>query len=355
MSILPANATIKSVRYESSDPKVATVNEKGVLTGIKGGKVTVTVTSQEKTAQPKTAKINVSVDQAVSGIRLSALTVDVGKGKSVNLTATVSPAGATNKQVTWTSADPKIASVSASGAVRGVAAGTTTVTCTAKDGSGTSASVKVNVLQQVTGIRASNNSLKAGVREGDTTRVNVTVTPADATNKDLEWTSSDTSIATISSSRAGSVTIQGVRAGTAKVTGRATDGSNKSIALTVTVEKDFAVEQTGYGNMGTNGGYRWFTSQIKNTSTFRTIDGITLRFSARDVYGNRMKAYGSGDEYMEEVVNITIAPGRMKSTPKVTAYGFVNAKQIFISIAKVHYTDGTTADAPRYSYYYWEY
>lgn len=355
VSVLPANATEQGLKYESSDPKVATVDKNGVLTGVKAGKVTVTVTSKENTTQPKTAKINVTVDQPVRGISLSAASIDIGKGKTMPLTATVTPSDATNKQVTWTSADPKIASVAANGTVRGVGTGTTTVTCTAKDGSGASASVKVTVTQQITGIKASNNKTKVGVKAGDSTRVSVTVTPADATNKTLEWTCSNNAVAAITDSRAGSVTIKGLKTGTAKVTGKATDGSGKSVTLTVTVEGDYAAELTGYGNKGTSSGYRWFTVQVKNTSAYRTIDRVTLRYSARDAYGNKMKSYGYGDEYVEETLSVTIAPGMKKTTPKAYAYSFANATRIFISIAAVHYTDGTSAPAPSYNYYYWEY
>jgi len=88
---------------------------------------------------------------AVTGVTLNAATAQVQQGQTVQLIATVAPANAANKQVTWSVSNSTVASVNASGLVTGLAPGTTTITATTADGNRTATStITVTVQQQTT-------------------------------------------------------------------------------------------------------------------------------------------------------------------------------------------------------------
>ena len=132
-SVAPSNASDKSVIWKSSNTKIATVTSGGVVTGKKAGKATITVTTKDGS---KKAACRVTVKKAVpvTGVKLNKSKAAVQKGESITLKATISPAGATNKNVTWSSSDKSVAVVTSKGVVTGVKKGTAVITVTTKDG-----------------------------------------------------------------------------------------------------------------------------------------------------------------------------------------------------------------------------
>ena len=130
-TVTPDNATFKNVTWKSSNEAVATVDANGKVTGVKAGTATITVTT---VVGGETATCAVEVITSVTGVTLNKTTLKLTKGASETLTATVAPTNATNKKVTWTSSDPAVATVDASGKVTGVANGTATITVTTEDG-----------------------------------------------------------------------------------------------------------------------------------------------------------------------------------------------------------------------------
>ena len=179
---------------------------------------------------------------AVTGVTVApaALTLEVGQTGA--LTATVAPATATNKAVTWTSNAPAIATVDASGTVKGIAPGTATITVKTADG-GKTATCAVTVKAaaapavKVTGITLNYSSITVN---GDLERVQLiaTVAPATATDQSLTWTSSDASVASVDG--AGLVTIR--KKGKATVTAKANDGSGVSASCLFDVIRTVANE-----------------------------------------------------------------------------------------------------------------
>ena len=179
---------------------------------------------------------------AVTGVTVApaALTLEVGQTGA--LTATVAPATATNKAVTWTSSAPAIATVDASGTVKGIAPGTATITVKTADG-GKTATCAVTVKAaaapavKVTGITLNYSSITVN---GDLERVQLiaTVAPATATDQSLTWTSSDASVASVDG--AGLVTIR--KKGKATVTAKANDGSGVSASCLFDVIRTVANE-----------------------------------------------------------------------------------------------------------------
>lgn len=167
---------------------------------------------------------------SVTGVSLNKTSLSLVEGGSESLTATVSPDNATNKAVSWKSSDTGVATVDGSGKVTAVKAGSTTITVTTTDG-GKTATCSVTVTSKtvsVTGVKLDNGKLE--LKAGETAQLTATVEPSDASDKSLEWTSSDAKIATVDAS--GKVTAVGV--GSATITVKTKDGG-KTATCAVTV------------------------------------------------------------------------------------------------------------------------
>jgi PKD repeat protein len=168
---------------------------------------------------------------AVTGVKLSLDSVALTTGQTATLTTTVQPTNATNKTVSWSSSASNIASVSTSGVVTGQAAGTATITVTTQDG-GKTAQCRVRVTSgtAVTGVTVSPTA--DTVLVGQTITLTATVSPANATDKSVVWSSSDTSCATVNQS--GVVTGKKLGAVTITVT-TVSGGKTATCAVTVSI------------------------------------------------------------------------------------------------------------------------
>ena len=189
---------------------------------------------------------SVAASKKVKKIKLNKTSVTLYVGETYKLKATVSPSNASNKKVTWSSSNKKVATVSSSGKLTAKKAGKVTITVKAKDGSGKKATVKVTVKKptKVSKIKLSKTSVK--LTEGNTTTIKATVSPSKATNKKVSWSSSKTSVATVSSS--GKITAK--KAGTATITCKAKDGSGKKGSASFVIKEKINV--TGVAFSKTN-------------------------------------------------------------------------------------------------------
>ncbi len=160
-TIIPAVAS-QTVTWSTSDATIATVDAAtGKVKGLKAGKVTITAASTANSEKKTACEVTVST-VAVTKIILSDITVQLGK-KQI-LTATIEPATATVKTVTWSSDKPEIAKVDATtGEVEGKAEGDATITATAIDGSGITGTCKVKVTKEKTIVWAVGNLVADGV------------------------------------------------------------------------------------------------------------------------------------------------------------------------------------------------
>ncbi len=169
-------------------------------------------------------------DVKVTGVSLDKSSMSLEKGVSGTIKVTVAPSNATNKNVTWTSSNSSVATVDSSGKVTAVAPGTATITATTADGNykaNCAVTVTDSSAVKVTGITLSQNTLS--LEKGKTGTISATVAPSNATNKTINWSSDNTSVATVSN---GVVTAVG--AGTAKITAASADGGASAVC-TVTV------------------------------------------------------------------------------------------------------------------------
>ena len=233
VTVTPDDVIDKSVLWTSSDPSVATVSDKGVVSAVSAGTATITATS---TLTPdKKAACTVTVHPKfihVTDVSLDKSSLTLELGESATLSCTVSPADASDKSVTWSSSDEKVAKVDASGRVTTVAAGTATIIVTAND-NGKRASCTVTVVPPpvlVSSITLSQTS--ATLAFGQTLALTATVLPEDATDPSVVWTSSNEKVATVSN---GTVTA-GSTAGTVKITAKSQSTPQVSATCTITVK-----------------------------------------------------------------------------------------------------------------------
>lgn len=224
----PSDATNKNVTWSSSNPEFATVDN-GVVTAVSAGEAIITVTTEDG-AKTATCKVTVNAPQTVpvTGVTLDKAELTLEKGSTGTLTATVAPQNATNNTVTWSSSNPEFVTV-ANGTVTAVSAGTATITVTTADGNH-KATCTVTVIPktvQVSGIQVQGS---ASVYVGGSTKLTATVTPTNATNQKVTWSSNNESVATVGTDG----TVTAVSAGTATITVTTEDGQ-KTAACTVTV------------------------------------------------------------------------------------------------------------------------
>ena len=236
-TVMPENATDKSVVWESGNESAATVSQEGLVTAVGEGKATITVKTNDGGFS---ASCEVTVNKkviAVTGAVLGNTELTLVEGEEEKLAVAVTPENATDKSVVWESGNESVATVSQEGLVTAVGEGKATITVKTNDG-GFSASCEVTVKKKViavTGVKLSAASMT--LREGDKGTLIATVEPANATNKNVEWWNSDLDIVSVSSTSGGSNGyVEARKAGKATVTVKTEDGEF-SASCEITVEK----------------------------------------------------------------------------------------------------------------------
>lgn len=213
------------VVWSSSNESVLTVDANGLVTAVGDGDATITATVDGVSATTDTITVTTPVVK-VSGVSLSAsnLKLAVG-GEPSTLTAAVEPDNATNKNLSWSSSDPTVATV-ADGVVTPVKAGAATITVTTEDGEH-SATCKVTVIQPATGITL--DKQKVVLVGAATEQLKAAVVPAEA-NQTIVWKSSNESVATVDQTGK----VAAVSKGAATITVSTEDGTySQDCAVTV--------------------------------------------------------------------------------------------------------------------------
>ena len=226
-TVKPADASITGVKWESTNEKVAVVDEYGVVTGVGRGQATIRATAADGGGQR--ASVNVTVKQQPESITLSGLSGNIRVGGGVTLKATVLPNTTSDKAVVWSTSDASVATVSANGYVKGVRAGSCTITCQSKTFPEVYAQIDVTVYAPVTSITF--NEKKPSVAVGRSIALSWTVKPQDATDSSVSFSTNKPDVVSVSDD--GIVT--GLKRGECYVYATANDGSGKKATIRVTV------------------------------------------------------------------------------------------------------------------------
>ncbi len=220
----PNNSTDNGLVWESSDTKIATVDDSGKVTGKSAGAAII----MARTEAGGVAYCKVTVTQPATGLILNFSEKTIFIGSKFTLEASVSPSTATNLNVTWKSSNEKIATVSKNGEVSGLQGGVVVITATTAEG-GYIATCVVTVRESVTTIKLDHETYYLGV--GKNFKLTATVTTETATNQNVIWTSSNEDVATVN--QKGKVT--GIKNGYATITATALDGSDVEASCEVRV------------------------------------------------------------------------------------------------------------------------
>ena len=229
-TISPLNA-YSVVNWTSSNTTIATIDHSGLVTAKKLGTATITATATDGSGVSASCIVNVT---GIENITFNKSKTSIYVGGTETLTATITPGDVINNTLTWTSSDTNVATVDQSGLVTAKKLGTATITATATDGSGVSASCVVTV----TGAESVTlNKEEVSMYIGDTETLTATVYPDGLINKTLSWSSSKTSVATVDQN--GLVIARAP--GTATIRATATDGSGVSASCVVNVVPEYTM------------------------------------------------------------------------------------------------------------------
>ena len=261
-TVQPENATEKTVQWTSSDNAVATVDQDGTVTATGGGKATISATSGGVSAS-----CSVDVYVPVTSISLSANLISLAKGSFAVLTATVSPDDAMDKTVQWSSDNPAVATVDQNGKVTAVDVGKAKITASAGGFSATCSIICISI--PVSSVVLDKTILS--LAKGSSEILKATVLPSDATDKSVQWSSDNPSVATVDQNG----TVTAVNSGDATITASAGDVSAvcsvsvfvpatsitlNSTNLTLLVGENALLEATVLPEDATDKNVIWFSS-----------------------------------------------------------------------------------------------
>ena len=252
----------------------------------------------------------------VSGVKLDKTSLELNLGDESKLVATVMPNGAKNKSVTWESSDSKVVSVDANGNIKALKAGKATITVTTKEGNYTAEAtitVKKKIVD-VTGVELNKKSLNLTI--GDKAKLTATIKPSNATNKELAWTSSNTSVATVDASG----NIKALKEGTATITVTTKDGNYKA-TCTVKVTKPVVINVTGVTLNKTSltlveGNKSTLTATVKPSNA--TNKGVTWASSNTSVVTVDSKGNIKAVKPGTATITVTTKDGNYKATCTIT-------------------------------------
>lgn len=228
--LTPANATKEGLVWECVDTNIATVSSTGRVTAKNPGQTIIMV----KTENGAAAYCKLTVLQAVTGLEITPDKATMDVGEKLQLYTEFTPATASNTAVYWSSSDEEIATVDKDGEVTAKQGGLVVIQCKTDDG-GYNAVCIITVIEEVTEIKITPEQYKLGL--GKTFQLKAEITNSTASDKDIEWRSSDESVCTVDKNGK----IKGISLGYATITAMALDGSD----VEATCEIRVVTEVTG--------------------------------------------------------------------------------------------------------------
>ena len=240
--IYPNNATNKALNWTTTNTNAVSVSGAGVVTAKAAGVGYITAHATDGSGKTGSSFFEVIGNVAVQSVEVEPTSKTMTVGDSAYLYATVCPTNATNKQIVWKSNKTSVATVnSTSGLVYAQGAGTATITAEAQDGSGKkdTCTITVNSIVPVTGVTVCPEAKTLNI--GESTTLQATVYPYNATNKSVTWRSSNESVACVDR-LTGYMTA--LKAGTTYIMAITNDGNLLSSCI-VTVKDPVIIEKDG--------------------------------------------------------------------------------------------------------------
>ena len=218
-TVAPSNATNKAVSWKSSDAGTATVDSNGKVTAVKAGSATITVTTSDG---GKTATCSVTVtakEVVVEGLAIDPATLEIKEGLTAQMKVVLTPAEASEPAIKWKSTNTEAATVDDSGLVTALKEGKTRIVATV-DGTQIEAICEVTVTPDdaLKGIEFT--AAKVEVKVGATQALEIAYTPSYAANKNVTFSSSDASVATVDASG----TVTAIKEGETTITATSEEG-----------------------------------------------------------------------------------------------------------------------------------
>ena len=342
-NISPSNATNQNVIWSSNSSAASVSN--GLVTANSAGQATITVRTEDGnyTASCVVTVSEVSTTVSVTGVTLSTNTLSIKTGETANLTANIRPSNATNKNVTWSTNDSTIASVS-NGVVTAHTKGQATIRVITEDGNYSDTCI-VTVSETVTTISVTGVTLNSHAltmdKIGGTQTLGYTITPSNATNQNVTWS---TSVPTVASINNGIVTANAN--GSTVITIRTTDGGYTD-TCTVTVNDtsqsggggddtlyvpdiaSYGISKDGTNSEATTNGLNRLFSDLNTngktnvqlpTGTYAINPDISLTPKSNltlDLNNSKLKIDVNGKNgstmiYLKEVENLTLKNGTIE-------------------------------------------
>lgn len=263
------------------------------------------------------------VSNKVTGVTLNKKSVSVNKGKSVKLTASVAPANAANKAVTWSSDKKNIATVDKNGNVKGIKKGTANITVTTKEGN-FKAVCKVTVKVPATKVTVNVNTQNITLKKGKTANAAAYVTPSDSTDK-ISWSSKNKKVATVDKKGK----IKAVKAGKTEIIAKA---GKKSAKIKVTVvNKDKKAKKVTLNKKKANLNVK---KQLTLKASINPKDSTdTLKWSTSNKKIATVDKFGVVTAKKPGTAKITVQAGKKKATCTVMVPG-VTLKKTSATIKK---------------------
>ena len=326
-TVLPANATNKTVTWTSKNEQVVKVDSSGKVTIIGAGETAIEAKAGEKTftvqvkieaqSQPQQPQPQEPQNVPVQSITVTptSITAKVGEGP-IQLTATVLPANATNKTVTWTSKNEQVVKVDSSGKVTIIGAGDTTIEAKAGEKTFT-VQVKIEaqsqpqqpqpqqpqnpkVLVESLSLSFAELSLKVGEAKD---LPSVTVTPSNATDQAITWISNKPEVAKVENGK-----VVGVSSGTVQIIANSTN--SKTAMLNVTVTPENQVEEEDFPP---------YVKELPNFKVGQVVNLDDLVWERRDgieieeylLLDTQGKLLPLGTEYQREANKLTFSAARV--------------------------------------------
>ncbi|MEO9474003.1 MAG: Ig-like domain-containing protein [Cyclobacteriaceae bacterium] len=225
--VLPADNTNKGFVWSSSDENIATVDEHGTVTGVALGEATITATTTDGSG------VSGSFTITVGPLLVTSISIQ-GENEMIHhetqtLTATVLPENANDKSYSWSSSDEAVATIDGEGEVTAVSVGNATITATANDESTVTNTFDIVVSPLL--VSSIQISGETEMKSGTSQTISAEVLPSNATNGAILWESNQTEIATVNEQGL----VMALAAGTATITATATDESEISGELSLTI------------------------------------------------------------------------------------------------------------------------